>query len=65
MITSIVECWMKLLIHSQTASGSTLEVWKWMRNFISDFTEYMLRRVGCLVTPVDIDALWGNVLRNE
>ena len=38
IITTIIECDIKLLLHSQTS----LEVWEWMCGFISNFTRRMI-----------------------
>ena len=48
VITSIVMCGMKLLIHSQT---STVEVWEWISNFIPHFLGMWLLMHGIKVKP--------------
>ena len=42
MITPIIECGMKLLIHSQKFNGAAVEVWSWINNFFPHFSEHVI-----------------------
>ena len=43
LIISIdIKCRMKLLFHSQTSNGGTIEVWEWISNFIPHFTKHVI-----------------------